>query len=328
MISMLESMTIIPLFLRRGIGRGLQNIVREPGWGTALGSLLGVLFLGQMLLLLVFGVRGGLTMLQQQSDLRLEIIESATDAQIQDLFQNIRSLPYVSDAVYITREQAYERQKQRDPELITFLDKFGIDNPFPETMGVRLKRLADYPMFVQFLRQPVFTKVVNPSFLSKTTDQEQQVYRLVEAVKAAEYVLLLVVALVVVAILFVVIELVRRRALSKREELFVEQLVGAGRIAILLPFCTEMVCLLATALILSIILAGGVLWLLPVFLPALAPAGLFGAWAMQASTLLLRSLIWLLPLELIAILLLAAFGTVLALKSQISMHLLPLLKIQ
>ncbi len=313
------------LALRRGIARGVANVVRESGWGTALGSLFGVLFLGQVLLLLVFGVQGGLRLLEEQTDLRLQILESASDSQIQDLFQNIRQLPFVSDTVYITREQAYERQKQRDPDLVLFLEKFGIDNPFPETIGVRLKTLADYGTFIRFLRQPIFTKVVNPEFLSQTTDQEEQVHKLIEAVRSGEYILFFIVALLIVAILFVVVELVRRRVLSKREELFVEQLVGANRLTILIPFCVEMFCLLGLALFFSIILTAIVLFVLPFFLPALGSAGLFSTWSIVTMQGILSSLLWLLPLQILAILLLAILGTVLALRNETSMQLLPLL---
>ncbi len=319
-------MDSLPLSLRRGIKRGAQNVRREDGFGTALGSLFGVLFLGQILVLLVFGVEGGLRLLQEQTDLRLEISESATDRQIQDLFQNVRQLPYVADAVYITREQAYEREKKRDPELITFLDKFGIENPFPETMGVRLQKLSDYPAFVAFLQQPVFATVVNPTFLSKTTDQEQQVYRLIEAVRAGEYILFFVVLLLVIAILFVVVELVRRKALSKREELLVEQLVGASRTTTLIPFCTEMICLLASALILSILFAAAVVSALPFLLPELGSAGLFGTWSESVLDLLIHSLVWLIPVEILSIAVLAVLGTACAITPQFLRHLLRFLK--
>ncbi len=315
----------LPLFLSRGIARGMKNILREHGWGTSFASLFGVLFLGQILLLLVFGVQGGLRLLEAQTDLRLQILETANDSQIQDLFQNIRQLPIVTDVVYITREQAYERQKARDPELVTFLEKFGIENPFPETIGVRLGRLTDYGAFVQFLRQPVFTKVVNPEFLSQTTDQQEQVYRLIEAVRSGQYILFFVVALLIVAILFVVTELVRRRVLCKREELFVEQLVGADRTTIMIPFCTEMICLLGVALFISFLLAAGVVWFLPVFLPVLGSSGLFSVWSVATVSELLSSLVWLLPLEITGIFFLAIIGTILALRSETSMQLLPLL---
>ncbi|MFA5800221.1 MAG: permease-like cell division protein FtsX [Candidatus Peribacteraceae bacterium] len=322
---MLQGMTLLSQVIRRGVRRGFLNVIREQGWGMSLGSLFGVLLLGQMLLLLVFGVQTGLQLIREKTDLRLEILESATDIQIQDIIQNVRQLPYVDEVVYITRQQAYERQKQRDPELVSFLTKFGIENPFPETLGVRLKRLEDYPAFTQFLRQPVFTKTVDPNFLSQTTDQEQQIQRLAEAVGAARSILLLVVGLLVLVVLFVVIELVRRRVAAKREELFVEQLVGAGRFTIFLPFCTEMFCLLCVALLFSLAFTAGLVALLPIFLPALGAGGMFGVWSLATVAFLLAALPALLAIEFLVIVCVALLGTFIALQSRVSTAVLPLL---
>ncbi len=325
---MLLGVKIFPIGFRRGVKRGLKNVVREQGWGMSLVSLFGVLLLGQMLLLLVFGVHAGLEMLRENTDLRLEILSTAADAQIQDLYQNIRQLPYVSDAVYITREQAFERQKQRDPELVGFLTKFGMGNPFPETLGVRLSRLEDYPAFIQFLKQPVFSGVINPNFLSQTTDQEQQVHRLTDVVSAARSMLLLIMGVLLVVVLFVVVELVRRRAIAKREELFVEQLVGADRSTIFLPFCTEMVSLLMLALLLSIVFAAGLVFLLPWILPALSLDGMFASWAQATFTMLTGSLPWLVLVELVTVIALGVFGTMIALQTHIEMSVLPKMSAQ
>jgi cell division protein FtsX len=300
----------------RAAKRGVVSIFREEGWGMALGSLFGVLLIGQLLCLLAVGVHGGLELLKERTDLRLQIRESATDAQIQDLFQNVRELSYVDDVVYITKEQAFERQKLRDPTLIEFLSKFGIENPFPDTMGVRLKHLSDYDAFVQFLKQPVFTAVVDPAFLSDTTDQQQQVTEIANVVSASRTVLLFTLGLVVAVLLFVVVELIRRRALVKREELFVEQLVGAGRMDILLPFMIEMAFLLLSALLLSVLCMAIVVILLPVFLPALAAGGMFAQWSAMSASLLAGWFPWILIAQILLMVVLSALGTVLALRSQ------------
>jgi cell division transport system permease protein len=312
------------LVLKRGCLRGLKTAVREEGWGASIGSLFGVLVIAQVVVLLVVGVHAGLTQLREQTDIRLEILETAEDVQIQDLMQNIQSLSYVQDVVYVTREQALERQKLRDPQLIEFLTKFGIANPFPETMGVRLKTLNDYPKFLTFIQQAVFAKTVNPKFLSQTTDQETQVYRLLGVIDSARAVLLLFIGLLMVVLIFVVVELVRRRALLKQEELFVEQLVGAAPLAILVPFWTEILALLVVAYTLSLILITGCLFVLPTLVPALGPDGLFAAWGQTSKLTLMAWLPWLLPLEILMLPLIAAFGTFLALRPKLTMSTLPL----
>lgn len=304
--------------LRRGTQRGLATAVREEGWGASVGSLFGVLFFAQVLLILVIGVNAGLTLLREQTDIRLEILDNASQAQIQDLVQNLHSLPYVEDVVYITREEAYERQKQRDPQLIAFLQKFGIANPFPETLGVRLRSLDDYTQFVSFLQQPVFAKTINPAFLSQGTDQQTQIYKLLDIVRSARLILFLIVGLLLVVLVFIIIELVRRRAVLRGDELFVEQLVGATPMAILLPFSVEILTLLFFALLLSFLFATGFVYVLPILIPSLAPGGVFSVWAASVAASLL-STGWLIAcLELIVLPIVAGVGTFLALWPRLS----------
>lgn len=320
---MLRETLMATVFFRRAAKRGIVSMFREEGFATAVGSLFGVVLLAQIIVLLAVGVQGGIVLLRERTDLRLQIRDTAQDAQIQDLYQNIRQLPYVEDAMYVTREQAYERQKQRDPTLVEFLQKFGIENPFPDTMGVRLRTLEDYPAFLQFLKQPIFAAVVDPSFLSTTTDQQKQVEQLTNVIGSTRIILVFVVGLAVVVLLFVVIELLRRRVLAKRQELFVEQLVGAARMEILMPFMVEMACMLFIALFASIALTTVLVLLLPYFLPVLAGDGMFSQWSGATLRVLLQWAPWTVCIELILIAALSAIGTLIALRGQMSLSLLP-----
>jgi cell division protein FtsX len=162
----------------------------------------------------------------------------------------------------------------------------------------------------------VFTAVVDLVFLSDTTDQQQQVTEIANVVSASRTVLLFTLGLVVAVLLFVVVELIRRRALVKREELFVEQLVGAGRMDILLPFMIEMAFLLLSALLLSVLCMAIVVILLPVFLPALAAGGMFAQWSAMSASLLAGWFPWILIAQILLMVVLSALGTVLALRSQ------------
>lgn len=300
--------------------RGLLSTLREPGWGTSVASLFGVLFLAQMLILHLVGAHAGLTLLRERTDIRLEILESASDVQIQDFIQNARSLPYVEDIVYVTREQAYERERKRDPELLAFLTKFGIDNPFPETVGIRLASLDDYPKLLTFLEQPVFARTVNPAFLSQTTDQQTQVYRLIDVIGSARMLLVLEVAILVLVLVFITIELVQRRAIFRREELYVEQLVGATPLAILIPFCIEILVLLLVSLVLS--LAFAAVWLVatPTLLPELSATGLFSAWSSTAISTLLHGMPWIVLGEIVCLLVVSLLGTLFGLLPRLKMQ--------
>lgn len=297
----------------RGIRRGVTSAVREEGWGVSVGSLFGVLFLAQVLVLLVIGVHAGLTLLREETDIRLEVLDGSTDVQLQDFIQALAAQPYVQNVVHITKQQAYEDQRKRDPQLIGFLQKFGIDNPFADTVGVRLRTLDDYPRLVTFLRQPLYAHTIDPKFLSQKTDQEAQIYKLLDIVTSARAFLLFVIGLLVVVLVFIIVELVRRRALQRREELFVEQLVGATPLAILIPFCVEIFALLLLALLLSVVVAAGCIVLLPIVMPSLAPSGIFALWGATVAETIFRLLPVLLCTEFLALPIASSLGTFLAL---------------
>ena len=307
------------LSLRRGLRQGLQNIVRESGWASALASLTGMMLLCQFLVLAVVGLGAGIRMLGEQTDLRLEILEGATDKQIQDFIQNVQSLPYVTDTAYITREQAYERFKNKDPELIGLFSAFGVENPFPETVGVRLRRLGDYDQFVTFLKQPAFASVVNPNFLSTTTDQEREIRSVLDAISGLRLFVAGGTIVLGIVLLLVIMELLRRRALLRSDELFIEQLVGASPATILFPFFVEMLVLLLISLALSAVIGFLLALLLPWLLPMLSPTGLLGSWMQLMRSGLLRSLPVILLAKGVGIVVLAGLGTSFAMKDQLSL---------
>lgn len=306
---MFSRKTDIGLLLKRGWMRGLKNVVRGQGWAGSLGSLFGVLLLGQVFLLLLFAVHVGLQFLQAQTDVRLEVLDSASNAHIQDLVQNVRSLPYVDDVAYVTREQAYDRQRQSDPQLVAFLEKFGIANPFPETVSVRLHALADEPALLQFLQQPVFAQTIDPKFLSQTTDQQQQMDQLVQVVASARFFLLLVICLVGVVLFFVILELLRRRTLERHKEVFIEQLVGAPAFMTALPFAIEMMLLLFGALLLSLLFAVACVVIAPHLIPALGVGGAGAGWSQQVLATLLAWLPWILLVQFLLAPVFAVIGT-------------------
>jgi cell division transport system permease protein len=297
----------------RGIRRGLKSALHEPGWGASIGALFGVLFIIQVLILFTLGIHSAMALLRDRTDVRLEIRDEATLTQIADLRNSLAIEPYVEEVVFISSEDAFEKERIRDPELITFLEKFGIKNPFPNTMGVRLKHLEDYKLLRQFLNRPEYSNTVDSNFLSQSTDQEDQIHKLIAATLAIRSFLIVTVVLITLVLLFVIIELVGRRALLRSEEILVQTLVGATPITILTPFCTEVLLLMSIALLLAGILLGGVLYSLPFFLPSFAETGLFAPWVRMFQYMLFVVGPWIAIGEVIVLPLLALLGSFLGL---------------
>jgi cell division protein FtsX len=297
--------------------RGILNIRRERGWLTTTSALLGVVLLAQIFLVLSFGVQGIQHLLRSQTDLRLEIKSDAADQRIQEFFAAVRQLPYVDEAVYVTKEQAYERERERDPALVAFLEEFQLENPFPDTVAVTLASLDDYEAFVGFAKDSQWQGVVDPEFLSKVTDQETQVHELLQVASSGRSITLFFLVLVAVLLLVVLMELVRRRSLARAEEIIVERLVGAHQLAVLVPFATEAAVLLLISFLIAAVLIVGLLFVLPTLIPALAAGGAFASLRLEVEQLLQAYAPIIFLIELFAIPVLAFVGAWLGMRPQL-----------
>ncbi len=264
------------LLLKRGMRRGLATLKRERGWGTSLGALVGVALLVQLFLVLCLGVRGVDGLLRTQTDLRLQVNDGITDRTVQEFLVAARAHPDVERVQYITREQAYERERRANPDLVAFLEQFKIQNPFPDTVAVTLRSLSGYDRFAAFVKGEQWQKVIDPTFLSQTSGQENELRKMLRLTDAGQSLSLLVLFLTGCILLFIVIELVRRRAFLRKEEVFVERMSGAREASVVVPFATEATVLLITALFLSLGCLFIILLLLPTLVPALADLGTFG----------------------------------------------------
>ncbi len=305
------------VIVRRGIVRGMTTLFRERQWATALGALLGVFILVQLLLLVFTGLQGVRAVLHSRTDLRLEIRAEASEADTQEFISALAALPSVRETVFITKEKAYETLRTSDPELIAFLEEFRMQNPFADTIGVTLSSLDSYEQFSAFVEQARWQTIVDPTFLSKVTDQEKQVYALLDITDAAESFTLLVLLVAGAALVCITTELVRRRALYRSDEVLIERLVGASPFSIAVPFLIEAVVLVSVAIILSGLLLGLLVLLLPAIVPTLQSSALGPLLA--AMKPLLSSLVpALLFLEIVCALVIAALGTWLGIRPHIT----------
>lgn len=303
------------LLLRRGCTRGWKNLLRERGWGATLLTFFGTALLLQLLVLLLLGAQGAHRLLKAQSDLRLEILPTATKEHVQEFFVMVRHLPYVEGAQFITREQAYEEERKRDAELVSFLEEYALGNPFPDTVRVTLRSLEDYASFARFIRQSEWQQTVDPSFLSVITDQEQQVFALARFARVARSLVLLFLGLLGAIVTGMTFGLVRERALHRSDELLVERFSGAPFLSRVLPFVVEGSVLLAGAVVASLVCTLGFLFLLPFVIPDLGPGGMFVTFHREVVAIVWTALPSLVFLEILVIPLLALLGSVLGIRS-------------
>ncbi|MDO8469049.1 MAG: permease-like cell division protein FtsX [Candidatus Peribacter sp.] len=296
------------IVLRRSFRRALLSLWREGGWRTSFGSLLGICTLFQFLLLGLLAAAAMRSLLLSNSDLKLEIRPEASRGEVQQFLSTLQQLPYMERAVYITREQALARIKTEDPSLAAFFEKFGVNNPFPDTIGVTLKSLADYPAFSTFLSDARWQQLVDPALLSTITHQEERVHELLRVANGGQNLASLLLLLACAILLSTVVEFTRRSALGRSAEVLVERLMGTDSATLVLPFVWEATLLLWGSIVMSAIVLGLFLLILPTLVPALSSGGALAPLFMAAVPIVSFALPLSLVLELLCAPLLSMVG--------------------
>lgn len=303
--------------LRRGIRRAVHQISRDRTWGTTLLLLTAAMMLTQFLLLFLLGVQGVSGVLIQNAGIQLEVAPSARDEDIQSLYAYLKEHPLVERAVYITRQQAFEQQRARNPELVSFLEEYKLENPFPDTFAVTLHSLGDYDAFAENMQDSRWRSVIAPSFLSSFSAQEREVQTLLRVTDGLKTLSTVFIVIAVVLLFFVILEWVSRNASRRQHELLLEHVLGASASAVLLPFIAEMTILLVAAFLGGLILTGGVIAVLPSFMPVVALDEVFQILQLQLQPLLLTTFPVLLLLAILALPVLAFVGTVLGTRARV-----------
>jgi cell division transport system permease protein len=298
---------------KRGIARGMVNVLRESDWPTALGALVGIFLILQIILFGMMGMEGFQRLLKTNADVRLEVNDGASAQEVQRFLKHLEETSSVNEAHLITKESLYIDMRKQDPELVHFLEQYNLDNPFPDTIAVTLNQLEDYDKFSAAVMEDQWKDVVDPNFLSSITDQETQVFELLRITHAAWSLTIFFLALTVGILFIITIELMRSRVQSRSDEILVQHLAGTTSWNILLPFVVEAILMLLIAALMSVIIFVGIVSILPYIAPAFSQEGILSPLTMQITALLKQQGPILFAIELISIpivgFLAAWFGT-------------------
>jgi cell division protein FtsX len=251
------------VLVRRGLRRGFQSAWKGKRPGTTAVLFACLFALLQLLMLGSIAAQTVRSTLISKGDLYIEVRPGARDQDVQELYASIRALPYVSGVEYVPKDKAYEREKLRNPDMVAMLERFKLQNPYPDSFSVTLASLSDYPSFSAFVTDEQWNDTVDPSFLTNATTQEQDIHRLLAIATAVRLSVFLLTGLSALCIVVCVGELIARRARGHGGELVLETLLGGSSERAMIPYVAEVTTVLGIGLVAGSALAFCALLLLP-----------------------------------------------------------------
>ena len=180
------------------------------------------------------------------------VADSATDSEVEELRQELGATPNVESVQFISKEQALEKERKRNPEAFDLLgknplpDSFRIHPDDPDAVSSIVDRLA--PVGANGKRQPQLAAIDDVRNKEDDTKKILQATGLVKWLGAGLAVLLVLASIALVA------NTIRLSIFARRREVEVMKLVGATNWFIRWPFVIEGVIVGAMGGILAILM--------------------------------------------------------------------------
>jgi len=237
-------------FLREALRSVSRNAV--PSFAALASVLVTVLVLG-VFIPIVQATTGAANEVRQRVIVDVYLKTDAKDSDVERVRRTLtEETPYVGKVEYVSKQEAYEAEKRRNPEAYELLGS----NPLPDTFRITPARPDD----VEALRDALSPQQagggrapVDPA-IDDVKNRRDDTDKILSATRAVKLTTAVLTVLLIVASILLVANTIRLSLFSRRREVEVMRLVGATNWFIRWPFVIEGVILGALGGVLAILL--------------------------------------------------------------------------
>jgi cell division transport system permease protein len=206
----------------RSIGANISTTV-----AATMTVLIGMFLLGLFIALFSW-VNSWTDHVRKDVIVKVFFVQEASEAQINAVRSKVLTFPETKDAVFISKEEALRRMKQKYPELTDNLSS----NPLPAAFEVTPKN-ADQVKGIADKLQPL------PAGVDKIDYAEKKTERILAVTNVIKYIFLLGSLILLAASTILIANTIRLSIFARRREVEVMKLVGASNWFIRGPFMLE-----------------------------------------------------------------------------------------
>jgi cell division transport system permease protein len=206
----------------RSIGANISTTV-----AATMTVLIGMFLLGLFIALFSW-VNSWTDHVRKDVIVKVFFVQDASESQVNAVRSKVLTFPETKDAVFISKEEALRRMKQKYPELTDNLSS----NPLPAAFEVTPKN-ADQVKAIADKLQPL------PAGVDKIDYAEKKTERILAVTNVIKYIFLLGSLILLAASTILIANTIRLSIFARRREVEVMKLVGASNWFIRGPFMLE-----------------------------------------------------------------------------------------
>jgi cell division transport system permease protein len=240
----------ISFFLKEALRSMRRNAI--PSFAAMASVLVTLLVLG-VFIPIVQATTGAANEVREKVVLDVYLTRDATDAQTQRVRELLADrTDHVASVTFVSKEQAYARERKRNPEAYELLGS----NPLPDTFRVT----PDKPENIAAIRDalspmtPAGKRTVVDPAIDEVKNRKDETDKILTATNVVKLTMALLCVLLVLASGLLVSNTIRLSLFSRRREVEVMKLVGATDWFIRWPFVMEGVILGALGGLLAVLL--------------------------------------------------------------------------
>ena len=231
------------------IGEGFRNVLKNKK--STIASLMimcATMFVFGIFFLIGENVQGVMKQVEEQQAMQVFINPDATEQEIADMGNKIRSLQYVNQAEYVTKEDALNIVKSWFKDRQELIEPHTKNNPFKASYVVTLTDLTKI--------NEVYSQVKDLDNIASVRLRDDTINKLIDIANGVRTVSAVILILLILISVFIISNTIKLTVHARRKEISIMKYVGATNGFIRWPFMVEGIIIGVTAALLSVFFLG------------------------------------------------------------------------
>lgn len=231
------------------IGEGFRNVLKNKK--STIASLMimcATMFVFGIFFLIGENVQGVMKQVEEQQAMQVFINPDATEQEIADMGNKIRSLQYVNQAEYVTKEDALNIVKSWLKDRQELIEPYTKNNPFKASYVVTLTDLTKI--------NEVYSQVKDLDNIASVRLRDDTINKLIDIANGVRTVSAVILILLILISVFIISNTIKLTVHARRKEISIMKYVGATNGFIRWPFMVEGIIIGVTAALLSVFFLG------------------------------------------------------------------------
>ena len=228
----------IPISIKRSVLTAFQNLWRNKILSIAtLAIITLIVFIFYIILTIHILTKSGIEELNKKVDIILYLKNEIEYLNVQQMIYEIQKYPETAQVIYTSKESALDSILQKYPNRSNPFEEYGIENPLPASITITTKDPSQHKTVLEKISESDFFSY----FLSleNNNDNIQIAEKLTKITNFTKNLLITIIFSFAIGATMIIMNAMHLTFQNRKEELIIQQLVGAKLNSIKLPFIIE-----------------------------------------------------------------------------------------